>query len=308
MKWRRAGCLIVICCVGWLPLTAHAEESTNESEGPVSTFPDRPLFFQIRYTPSAQFRTGFRSADGSVAIRHHDVTGSIIRPVTRGGMLVLSVSHDWDEFRFRGTDEIDGLMSRVESLGASLLFTGPLRDDWSLFTMISGRSSREAQASARDAYTGNASFLVQYQWTENFQLGVGAMAGRRLEQRNSLFPFASVTWAITDRLRLRTTRGLQLAYALDARERWEVALNNEYFRHAFRLNEDGPGQGGVFRSQAVVTTGSLVFRPNPGMTFGAEIGFAPWRDYRVRDADNRTLFDERLNPGVTAAMTASITF
>lgn len=308
MRLNRARRLIVAACLGWVPWSGLANEPENESAGGASPFPDRPVFLQMRYTPSAQFRTGFRSADGSVAVRHHDVTGSIIRPIPRGGMLMLSVSHDWDEFRFRGTDEIDGLMSRVESMGLTLLYNGPLREDWSLFTMMSGRSSREAQASARDAYTGSASFLVQYQWTERFQLGVGAMAGRRLEQSNSLFPFAAIHWAITDRLKLRTTRGLQLAYRLDERGRWEAALNNEYFRHAYRLSDGGPGQGGVFRSQAVVTTGSLVFRPNPGMTFGAEIGFAPWRDYRVRDADNRTIFDDRLEPGVTAAMTASMMF
>ena len=308
MRWCRVWCHVALCCLSCLPLVGLAEEPVNESEAPPSPFAHRTMFVQIRYTPSAQFRTGFRSEDGSVAVRHHDVTGSIIRPIQGGGVMMLSLSHDWEEFRFRGTDEIDGLMSRAESTGISLLYNGPLREDWSLFAMLSGRTAREAQASASDAYTGSASFLVQYQWTDSFQLGVGAMAGRRLEQRNSLFPFAAIYWAITDRLKLRTTRGLQLAYQLDERGRWEAALNNEYFRHAFRLNENGPGEGGVFRSKAIVTTGSVMFRPNPGMSFGAEIGFAPWRDYRVRDADNRTIFDDRLKPGTTAAMTASITF
>ncbi len=308
IKMSKVGCLLVVGVLVWLPFSADADDGAEEPDGTANWAHSRPVFLNIRYTPSAQFRTGFRSAAGSVAIRHHDVTGAIIRLVPPGGMLNLSVSQDWDEYRFRGTDTVDGLMNRVESLGVNFLYMGPLRNDWSLFTMVGARSSQEGQASARDSYTGSASFLLQYQWTERVQCGIGAMAGRRLEQRNVLFPFASVNWTITDRLKLRTTRGVHLAYALDERGRWEAALNTEYFRHAVRLHDDGPGQGGIFRSEAIVTTGSLVFRPNPGMTFGAEMGYAPWRDYRVRDADNRTLFNERLAGGATVAMTASITF
>ncbi len=149
---------------------------------------------------------------------------------------------------------------------------------------------------------------AQYQVRDDLQLGIGFMAMDHWDEGMRVFPMVSVDWRATNRLRVRTTRGLNVGYRLDERGHWTAGWNTEFFSHYIRLNESGEGGGGVFRSRALVSALSLLYRPNPGITIGAEVGTSLWRSLRIRDPDGETVFRSRTDPGATAAFTASLTF
>lgn len=173
-------------------------------------------------------------------------------------------------------------------------------------TRISWEAERGGSRS--DGRTESGQVIFQRQLTDDLQIGAGAIIATRLNEDLFFIPIGSISWDLTDRWRLRTMRGLHLLYRVDEQGRWEAGLNAEYHSTYFRLNDEGIAPGGVFRSRAVVSTLSLMYRPNPGLQAGAEIGFVPWRQIKLSDDEERTLFKSGLNPGLSAAFTAAIMF
>ncbi len=297
----------VLCLVLTISLRAEEEHAQEQAMGG-APFASRTFFGQIRYTPSALFRGDFDQADGSIAVLHHDVSGTLVIALPPRGRLNLAVSRDWHRYRIRDTGVIDGLLDEAYSIQFAAVYMGRLTDEWGLFALASVGSSYEQGASRSDGQAEAATVLFQYQWTDNLQVGLGGFVSSRMDESYLIIPGATINWDITDRWNFRTMRGLHLSYAFDPQRHWRIALNNEYISRYFRLREDGPGAGGVFRSRGIVSTLALLYQPNPGIMMGAEVGYSPWRNIRVRDRDDQTVFESRVRDSLSAAFTASITF
>jgi hypothetical protein len=270
--------------------------------------PARPFFVELRYTPSISLESDFKDAPGSIAKQQQDVTGTITVPIPRRGVVNASLSYDHFSADFSGTQQLDGLLENAYATRADLSYAGRFTGDWSLFALASVDWNAETDADRGEARTESAMIMLQRDLTESIEWGFGLVAGTELDDSDDFFPLVSLSWDITDRLRLRTRRGIQLLYTLDTERRWQAALDIEYLSRTIRLNEAGPGDGGVYRSRLVLTSLALLYRPNPGLFFGAEIGIVPWQNIRVRDADRQTLFDQDVEPGAVGALSASLRF
>lgn len=281
-----------------------AETNDRAHGGP----PARPFFLQLRYTPSELFRADFTDAPGRVTVLHHDVSGTLMIPLPDRGRINLSASRERHEYRFRNNEQLTTFMEEAHETHIGATYMGRLNEQWSVFTMGGLRWTAEEGASRSDARTQSGMFLLQHRWREDVQVGFGALAASRLDEDPLIIPTASIDWTISDRWRLRTTRGVHLLHQLDAAGKWEAGLNAEYHSRYVRLKEEGIAPGGVFRSRLVVTSLSLMVRPNPGVSFGAEVGFVPWRKITVKDADENTVFESEIDAGFSAAFTASMTF
>lgn len=309
-RWRHYGlaAMIALLVMGPGPDIASADEAEGAPDAG-RRGPSRPVLFQVRYVPSLQVRTDFSQADGSVAKQRQDLTGTavIFLPQDRGRLL-LSGSHDWLEFRFRDNEVLAGRLEEAHKASFSAVYLGDINEDWSIFAMSSLSTAAERGASLWNDRALGGSVQAQFQLTDALQLGVGFMAMDHWDEGMRVFPVASFNWQATDRLTIQTMRGLNIRYRLDERGHWQAGLNAEFFSSYIRLNDEGEGAGGIFRSRAIVSTLSMLYQPNPGMTFGAEVGTSLWRSLRIRDPDRQTIFQSRTETGISAALIASLTF
>jgi hypothetical protein len=270
--------------------------------------PSRPFFFTVRYTPSVLLETDFDGEEGQVTKIQHDVTGTLTVPVPQRGIINASTSHDRHRIQFRDTGVVDGLLEDASSTRIDLAYIGRLAGKWSTFSMASVSWNIEEGANFADGRTEALRLMAQRKVSESVELGFGLAGSTRLDRSDQIHPMASINWQITDRLALRTTRGVQLVYDLDETAKWRLAFNGEYSSREMRLDEDGLGEGGVYRNRLYVTSIGLLHRPNPGMSFGFELGYVPWRDVRIQDRNRETIFRARTEPGISAAATISIGF
>ncbi len=301
----RGGAAIIIgLLLSGTAVSAEDEDASSERRGP----PTRPFFLQLGYTPSQIFRADFRDEPGRVTVLHHDVSGTVIVPLRDRGLVNVTLSRDWLTYRFRQNELLEGILEDVRETQVHAVYMGRINPDWSLFAMGGIRWSAEHGASHDDARMQSGMILFQRSWLENLEVGVGMLAASRLDDKPLAIPMASINWDMTERLRLRTTRGLNLLYQLDEAGRWDLALNGEYHSRYVRLRDDGPAPSGIFRSRLIATTLAILYRPNPGVRLGAEIGFIPWRKITIRDENETTVFDSKTDPGLSAAFTASMTF
>ena len=299
--WKRTACLIAIACFG---PTAWADQEQVVAGGP----PMRPFFVELRYTPSETFRADFKDAPGRVTVQHHDVSGTLMIPLSRRSRFNVTLSRDRHAYRFRDNDLLAGTLEEVHETSVGAAYMGPLNEDWSIFGMGRIRWAAERGASRSDGRMQSGMFMFQREWLDGVILGVGAMAASRLDEDPLVIPTASIDWQITERWRFRTMRGVHLFYQLDEAGKWEAGLNSEYHSRYVRMHRNGIAPDGVFRSRLIASTLSLAYRPNPGVTLGAEAGFIPWRKITIRDGDGDTVFQSKTDAGYSAAFTARMLF
>ncbi len=292
---------MVLCCAQ--APGAHAEEEAGRTGRP-----SRPVFVQLGYTPSEIFRADFRDEPGRVTVQHHDVSGTVMFLLPNRGRFNVTLSRDRHVYRFRNNPLLEGSLEDVRETRAGVAYMGPLSGDWSAFAMGGVRWAVEQGASRSDAMLANGMVSVQRPWLENVRLGVGVLASGRLERSPFVVPTVSIEWDITERWTLRTLRGLHLLYQLDEAGHWVASLNSEYHSRDIRMREDGIAPDGVFRSRLIVSTLALMYRPNPGVRIGAELGVVPWRRITIRDGDDETVFRSKVDVGPSAAFTANMTF
>ncbi len=300
--------LVVLLSLGVQTVAAAMnDEDAEPTPGPRG--PTRPVLFQIRYLPSFQSRTDFSQADGSVASRRQDLSGTavIFLPEQRGRLL-LTGSYDWLEFRFRDNEVLEGRLKEARAFGLNAVYLADVSEKWSIFAIGGLQTAAESGASLGNDRAYNGSALAQYQLRDNLQIGMGFIAMDHWDEGRRFFPIASVDWRVTERLGVQTSRGLNVRYRLDERGHWIASWNTEFFSQYIRLNDEGEGAGGIFRSRAIVSSLSMLYQPNPGMTFGAEVGTSLWRSLRIRDPERQTVFRSRTETGLSGALIASLTF
>lgn len=306
-KWYLFIPVLAACWTGMTPFL-YAQPAENDGDRTGRRPPTKPFFVELSYTPSLLFRSDFSDAPGSARVRHHDVSATLIVPIANRGRLNLTASHDRHQYRFRGNPVLEGVLEDAYTTRIGAVYMGRLSAAWSIFGMAGIETAAEEGASKSNAQVESAMFIIQRQWTDALQLGLGLIASSRLDESNQYIPTLSITWDITERWTIQTTRGIRLLYYLDKEKKWRAGFNNEFLSRHIRLNDESETANGVFRSRSFVSTLSLVYRPNPGVTLGAEIGIVPWREIRLRDRNKDTIFESNSDIAVSAAFTTRMVF
>lgn len=291
-----------------IALSATSWSIAEDNEGTRAGPPMRPLYIQLRYTPSEIFRADFKDEPGRITVLHHDLSGTLMFPLDQDRRVNLSASYDRHVYRFKDNEQLADAPEDVYETQFVAVYMGPLNRDWSVFAMGGVRGAAERGASRSDNLMPNGMILFQRMWRDGLRIGIGGMAADRLDHRPLIIPIGSIDWEITDRWRIRTMRGLHLLYTLDDAGKWEAGLNGEYHSRYVRMRDDGMTPNGTLRSRLLVTTLSLMYRPYPGAAIGAEIGYIPRRKITIRDPDKRVVFESQTESSVTAAFTAAVAF
>lgn len=281
-----------------VPMSAHGQDRATP----------KPFYIQGRITPSFTLPSDLKKGGGEMDTAHYDFSATLMIPRGPGARFNLNLARELHHYDFSGTERLDGLLRSAHETKLNAVYMGPLTSSWSLFAMMGVRWAGEDRASEEDTRTQMIQVMGQHQLSPDFQWGLGLMVSSRLDDDVQIIPIPSISWNITDRISLRTTRGLHLGYQWDEAGRWRSYLNVEYHGKEFRLNSDGPAPNAVYRQRLAVTSLAMDYKPNPGMSFAAEIGYIPWREVRIDDSNGAELFRSEVDPGFSAAVSASIMF
>ena len=173
--------------------------------------------------------------------------------------LALVVGYSYDAYDFSGTT---GLGSPDPWDGINTLrFSARLRwapdDKWTVFAIPTFRFAAESGADWDDAIQGGVIAGFSYKINDKLTIGPGFGVLTQIEDDPSIFPVLLIDWQITDRLALRTGRGLgatqgpglQLAWEFE--DQWELVFGGRYERLRFRLDNSGIAPGGVGEEESI---------------------------------------------------------
>ena len=156
----------------------------------------------------------------------------------------------------------------------------------------------ETHANWDDALSYGAVGAISYEFRPDTVIGLGAGVYSNIE-KTTVFPFITVNWQITERLRLinpfRTSpagpAGLEIAYAFD--KYWETGLGAAYRSYRFRLDEDGPIPNGVGEHKTVPVFARFSYKFAPTVRIDVYGGASFVNKIRIHAQDGDELFSTK---------------
>lgn len=212
--------------------------------------------------------------------------------VSPGGNVVrVSLSTGRAEYDFGGAP----LWDDVEERRLSLAFRARLGARTSMILIPSVRETAEDGASMTDGRTLGVFGAVFWQASDRLSIGPGIGVFTRLEQDRDIIPFLAIDWDVTDRWNLSTGQGLgatqgpglSLSYAVT--DALRLGIEGRIESVSFRLDDDGPGPGGVGEHDNFPVVATASWRPNPATTVSAFAGMQYGGELTVRDEQGRVV-------------------
>ena len=142
----------------------------------------------------------------------------------------------------------------------------------------------EDEASPRDALVAGGVGGVHYVASERLEVDVGLAMLSRLEDDPWIWPFLGLKWRASDALTFEAKgTSVEARYALDPS--WSLFARAEYQLRQFRLNDDNPLPGGVFRDEEIRAGLGVTHRSESGFKLDLFGGLNVWRELSTLDAD-----------------------
>lgn len=219
-------------------------------------------------------------------------------PKVWDGTPMIGVEQEFSRYDFSEEDaaEFGDAVESARSDELSLKYRRALRGKWSFFGGASMRSSIESGAEWGEGVTCAMLGVWRYSVSEDLGLSIALIGATRLEDSPMVFPFPAIDWRITDRLSLRTERGVTLAWDLDGERLWVVEWAAEYDSRDFRLDDEGAAPRGVLRDNRIPVSMGVRYAPNPGVSARCWLGADAWREYELADEDGDSVDEETGSP------------
>jgi hypothetical protein len=190
-----------------------------------------------------------------------------------------------------------------------LMGAGRISDPWTWMASPVVQSATLGDGALEDSLNFRLLSLATRRVSDRFSWSVGFIARTRLEDSGRVIPIAGIQWRITDRLELRTTDEISLAYGLDSARRWRLEGNATFRVWEYRMEESyEEWSAGVFVDERVFGTLGLRFQPHPGFSARVHAGLSMWNDIKVEDRDGRTLDDREADPAPYAGLDVALRF
>lgn len=124
---------------------------------------------------------------------------------------------------------------------------------------------------------------VQYSLDEEVDFTFGLAGESRLEDDAWVVPFFGFDWRPTSSTRFKI-HGSELRIEQALSERWTVHAGAVYDVRQYRLNEENPVSGGVFRDEEIRATVGLDWQASKAGRLSVEVGQVMWNELAVLDS------------------------
>ena len=313
-----------VLALGCLTGVASAQNGAGAEEGagaepvvaPAPT-PDQQKTPAVRLSLEAFGGYEFESKtdDGDAAYSVFRAGGSVTLDWSTSESLSLSfgigydyADYDFDDFRdlVAGVDSDDPFDEfNLVSFSVSGLYQ--IDPTWSVLLGGFARAGWESGADVGDAWTGGGYGAVGFRLGETLSLGFGVGATTQHDDDAFVFPVITVSWRITEVLRLESQRlGARLTYTLN--ESVDLYARAEYFRREYRLSDHEVIGEGVFRDSRVPVGLGVDWRPIGGLTVGFEAGAMVYTELRFYNDDGDRVARTNADVSPYLALTLRYTF
>ena len=210
---------------------------------------------KARFSASASSAHQFKSnidGGGDVSITHYGVGVGGAIPLADTLGLRTHLSYDREEYHFsdRNAFLIPDPWSQVDRIGLSMRLRYTCSHKWNIDAGPVVQYAGEAGAQFDDSLMYGGLITAAYRVNPDFSIGFGAGVFSRFHE-TKIFPSLIVSWKINDRLRLGNgsplgligPAGLELSYKFT--DNWETAIGGGYRSSRFRLDQNGPTEGGI---------------------------------------------------------------
>lgn len=231
-----------------LVTTAMAQPANNVPGPPAG--PPGPIV-SLSGTVVEQLDSDFDDG-GSYSVSSLLFRANVLQPVSRSTLIGLGFRYDLADYNFSNPDVFGGISpwDKIHSITLSVPIISQFNERWSLFISPSLAFSREFDASWGDSLAYGAVGAFSYSFRTDRKLGLGLGVFDRMN-KSRVFPFISVDWNFTDKLRLTNPlragptgpAGLEIAYQIDSN--WEFGAGGAYRSFRFRLDDEGIAPDGI---------------------------------------------------------------
>jgi len=246
-------------------------------------------FFSLSGSAIAQLDADFET-QGSYSVSSLIFRASVAQPVSRKTILGLSLSYDHLDYDFSDDAALESASpwDRVHGLNLALPIIRKINDRWSLLLSPSIGWFGASGASSGDSLTYGLVSAATYAFRPDRKLGFGLAAFERIGQTRG-FPFVSIDWRLTDRMRLTNPlnvgptgpAGLELAYEISPT--WEFGAGGAYRSIRFRLDEQDLEPNGIGEQRGIVTFARILHNLSPKINLVIYTGLVLSGELRIED-------------------------
>jgi hypothetical protein len=270
---------------------------------------DDPTDFGLQGRMRLLDESPYSDAAGRIATQRAGWQALLGRRLEGGGLFALGLDTEASFYDFSGPGAAgvgDPFNDVYESRLRSTLYT-PLDRELSVFTGLELAYGGESEADLASGLTAGAAVGASYRASENLEVSLGVAAASRLEDDAYALPFIGVDWQLTGSTRL-VAEGPEVRLEQRFTAGLDGYLLADYDLRQFRLDEDGPLDGGAFRDEQIDLGAGLNWTPIDGVRIGVEGGLTVWRELTTLSADGADLGVTEVDPAPFVGFTLTASF
>lgn len=234
-------------------------------------------------------------------------------PFTERDRLWVTIKSEYVNSDFKSIDEFapDGdLYNDLLKHSITLRLMTHLSGPWSLLRSGTATSAGEAHAELDQSMTYRGAVGLSYAVNPNLQIGLLGAVATRLEEDTVFFPFPVVelTYDFDEKWRaeVSTFSGAKVVYA--PTHTLDLFFDAQWDYTEYRLDHDGPFEGGVLRQTRVPLSVGADWRFKPQQTLSVSLGMNVINDWEFVDSVGKDLFDTNVDSDVFASFGIRLKF
>ena len=292
------------------PLTERAHQTFERLSREPSPL-DTEVFVALDVDITALHDSNVGGGGGQVAIQRGGWRAVVGRRSPVGDEVALHIESEASFYDFGGATGLtptsdDPFNDLYETrLGAS--FRNALTPGSSVFGGFELVLGGEDEVQFEEGLTLGGLTGVEVRVHDELSLSLGFAAASRLEDDAFVIPFLGFDWRPTEGVRLGA-EGPRAEIELSLDDDWALELAAAYELRQFRLNDDGPTDGGAFRDEQIHAAAELSYQPDPGIRLTAMVGSTLWREYSVFGNESSLLGEVEPEAGLMLGLGLQLRF
>ena len=293
------------------PAAATVAEASGPNDGawvPAATTPEAESFSSLELFALVQGEASLQDLGGTVALQRGGLDATIgRRSADRAFALHLrseSTFYEWGS----STALVPGSAKPFNDLyetSASLQLAVRADATWTWLAGLEVTLGGEDLVDPTDALTLGGLVGVRHQVADEVDFTFGLAGESRLEDDAWVMPFFGFDWRLAEDTRL-ALQGSEVRLEQGLTDDLGLSFLAGYDVRQYRLNEDGPTAGGVFRDEQVQVALGLDWQVSEAGRLGLTVGRNLWSEYSALDGAGAELGLSEADPSTYVGL--SLTF